>query len=337
LPDVAVTPSEHFNTVLYTGTGSELAVTGVGFQPDFTWTKSRSNSLNHNIYDAIRGATKMLKPNLGVEEGTDAQSLKSFDSDGFTVGTDTHINTNNATFVSWNWKANGSGSSNTNGSINSTVSVNTDAGFSIVSYTGTGSNATVGHGLSKAPEMYIVKDRDQDMHWLVYHKDLTSAAYFFKWDNEQAQASDGTKWNSTDPTASVFSIGTETGVNESGHDYIAYCFHSVEGYCAVGSYEGNGNADGVFVYLGFRPARVMVRNVDSGGNAYNFDTKRIGYNPKNWYQGTAYAGGENTSDENIDLLSNGFKFRSSNSEQNGTNTQVYIAWAETPFKYSNAR
>ena len=350
LPDVAVVPSEHFNTVLYTGTGGTYpsttqSVTGVGFQPDWTWIKIRSQAYQHFIYDAVRGATKVIYSDSTAAEATGNQ-MTSFNSDGFTVAnisTGVATNASGESFVAWNWKANGSGSSNTNGSVTSTVSANVDAGFSIVSYTGTGSNATVGHGLSKAPEMMIVKDRDQDMHWFVYHTGLTNADYSVKMDNTQVQANDSTKWNGTDPTSSVFSIGTEVGVSESGNKYIAYCFHSVEGYSKVGDYVGNDNANGTFVYCGFQPAYVHINNPNTDGEGFVYmNNKSDPTNVTGTYlttygttqeQGTAGT----TFSRSIDFVSNGFKLRGNSTEINDGEVIIFYAVAETPLKYANAR
>jgi len=351
LPDVDVVPSEHFNTVLYTGNGSTQSIpngstspTSIAFQPDFTWTKSRSNALNHNVYDAIRGATKLLKPNLTVEEGTDAQSLKSFDSNGFTVGTDSHINTNGATFVSWNWKANGSGSSNTNGTINSTVSANVDAGFSIVSYTGNETaGATIGHGLSKAPEMIIVKNRTLDGEdWRVYHSGIASDAEtdFMNLNTGAAAADNAAMWNDTAPSATLITLGGDAATN-GDEATIAYAFHSVDGYSKVGSYTGNGSTDGTFVYTGFKPAWVMIKRVDIGDSWAILDNNRNDFNPAD---DLLYAERSDAEAANqyakTDFVSNGFKLRALGSTVNNSSTSnnyIYIAFAETPFKYSNAR
>ena len=343
LPEPAVTPSEHFNTVLYTGNGSTQSISNVGFQPDWVWLKNRTVARNHGTYDAIRGATKDLMPNNGDPETTRSTGLTAFNSDGFSLSSHSNVNENTADFVSWNWKANGSGSSNSNGSITSTVSANVDSGFSIVSYTGTGSNATVGHGLSKAPEMMIVKDRDQDMHWLVYHKGLTNANYFLKMDNTQPQGNDSTKWNGTDPTSSVFSIGTEVGVNQSGNNYIGYMFHSVEGYSRVGEYIGNTTVN-TFIWTGFKPAFVLIKNIVTDGEGFVIMNNKS--DPTNVvgtymmvYQNNAEQGTANTaSNRSIDFVSNGFKIRGNSTEINDSGDKhIYIAFAEQPFKNSNAK
>jgi hypothetical protein len=345
LPDPAIDPNQgsspenHFNTVLATGNASTQSITGVGFQPDFVWMKVRSHAVNHISYDSVRGVQNYLVPNLNSAEAASAQGLTSFDSDGFTLG---NINPNSSgsyTFAAWNWKANGTSASNTDGSITSTVSANTTAGFSIVSYTGTGSNATIGHGLNSAPAMVIVKSRSASYYWAVYHKSLGAG-------NDVGLSSGGdadptNNWNSTTPTSSVFSV--PSGISEtnySGVTFIAYCFAEKEGFSKFGSYTGNGNADGTFVYLGFRPALVIVKKTSGIGEWVMLDNKRSGYNKDNDF---LYANETNSEFDGatytrLDLTSNGFKHRDNSSDTNGSGaTYVYMAFAEQPFKYSNAR
>ena len=340
LPDVDVVPSEHFNTVLYTGNNAtSLAITGVGFQPDFLWLKRRDSGASHYLVDAVRGRSKGLLTNGTTAEYTTSDTtrdLRSFDSDGFTVGQDYYwsVNTSGATMVAWNWKANGSGSSNTNGSINSTVSANVDAGFSIVSYTGTGSAATVGHGLSKAPDFFVTKTRNNTGDWMVYSGDATD---FLKLNETNATEDLAAVWNDTSPTSSVFSLGSNGDVNTNGRTYIAYCFHSVDGYSKVGSYTGNGSTDGTFVYTGFRPAFIMVKSSSATGHWEIHDTTRDVSNVSVKRLFPNYSNAED-SDGAWDILSNGFKFRTTHSSINASGaSQIYIAFAETPFKYSNAR
>ena len=342
LPDPAVIPSEHFNTVLYTGDGSSSqAQTGVGFQPDLVWVKKRSATDDHCLVDAVRGVNNYLKSNVTAAEGTSSSTINALSTDGFTVGASGIVGDNGATYVAWNWKAGGTGVSNTNGSINSTVSANADAGFSIVSYTGTGSNATIGHGLSKAPEMVIVKGRNQVSHWMFGSDGLTSWVYSLKMDNTSAESSDATKWNSTAPTSSVFNVGTEVFTGGSGKTFIAYCFHSVDGYSKMGSYTGNGITDGTFVYTGFRPAYVMIKRASGGVEMWNvFDDARSPYNLVNDYIKANDAGAENVNHTtlNLDFTSNGFKVRGTNTGINTSwATYIFLAFAEQPFKHSNAR
>jgi len=334
LPDPAVTPSEHFNTVLYTGNGGTQSITGFGFQPDFVWDKSRNNTYSHMSYDAIRGVGKYLRTNLTNAEVDDASTLTSFDADGVTVG-DINGNASGSSSVMWGWKANGSDVLNENGTIDSQVSANQAAGFSIVSWTGDGGVDTIGHGLSSAPEMIISKTRNIVNHWTIYHKDVgNDKRMIFTTATENTDSA----WNNTTPTSSVFSVGT-ADTNGSGNDYIAYCFHSVEGYSKVGSYTGNGSTDGTFVYTGFRPAYVMTKATSISGEEWHlFDNKRATYNV---IKARLIANGstpENTNDNIIDFTSNGFKWRDSNPGYNSNgNTYIYLAFAENPFKHTNAR
>ena len=346
LPDPTVIPSEHFNTVLWTGDGttSGRSITGVGFQPDFVWSKPRSLAYNHNLHDIVRGTKNRLISNATNAEDTNPAYgyPSSFDSDGFTTVAGTtnneNWNTTGATYVSWNWKANGSGVSNTDGTITSTVSANVDAGFSIVSYTGTGVAATVGHGLSQAPEMVIVKNRDVVKNWAVGHTGFLASQWM------QLEATSGvtnaaTVWNSTYPSASSISIGTASVTNANGENYIAYAFHSVEGYSKVGSYTGNGSTDGTFVHCGFRPAYVMIKATSISGEHWHvLDSKRDPYNVT-YHRLTASASySENTNDNWYDFTSNGYKIRWDNAgvNQSGVN-YIFYAVAENPFKHTNAR
>ena len=353
LPDVAVVPSEHFNTVLYTGTdatNSTHAISGIGFQPDFVWTKDRDATYGHYLFDAVRGTgvTKGLRSNSTAAEGMANQSydaLSSFDSDGFTITGaafgSLYQDRNNADYVSWNWKANGSGSSNTNGSINSTVSANVDAGFSIVSYTGNGSaNQTVGHGLSAIPELVIIKAREYGSgSWTVYHSFSSGnpSSMFLNSTGATESGSGGTS------TTSVIGIqtGTATGgdsTNRNNEGFIAYCFHSVDGYSKVGSYTGNGNADGTFVYTGFRPAFVLTKVTNAADDWSIADYARSPHNVAGESLRPNSVSAEDSSAD-IDILSNGFKLRQADSHRINYDgdTFIYIAFAETPFKYSNAR
>ena len=357
LPTPDVIPSEHFNTVLYTGTddtGSGHSITGVGFEPSFVWTKDRDATYGHYLFDAVRGTgvTKGLRSNTTADEGMANESydaLSSFDSDGFTITGSAfgslYQDRGSANYVAWNWKANGSGSSNTNGSINSTVSANVDAGFSIVSYTGAGSAATIGHGLSQAPEMYIVKDRDTGLtNWWTYHIGNTSAPETdaVRLNGNNVTTDDSTLFNDTAPTALVFSVGSYSEVSGNTKKYISYCFHSVDGYSKVGSYTGNSSADGPFVYTGFRPAFILMKNASRAGSWYLVDTKQdSGFNSmNNTYSKHLLAdtSGAQDNPSGVDFLSNGFKLRTPGTGQNyNTDTIIYIAFAESPFKYSNAR
>jgi len=353
LPEPTVVPSEHFNTVTYTGNGTDnTSITGVGFQPDFTWIKNRtdSSSSNNALSDSVRGTPKTLHSDGTWAESTFSGHLKTLDADGFTLGTSNYVNGTSDAMVAWNWKANGAGVSNTNGTITSTVSANADAGFSIVSYTGTGSSATVGHGLSKAPELIIAKNRGHSADWAVGGNVIGSwSDKTLELNNTVATVTDSNIFGA-DPTTSLFTIGTSWKTNRSGYNHIAYCFHSVEGYSKVGSYTGNGatgaTGQGPFVNLGFRPAFIMIKR-SSSSSAYTnwviYDSKRDGFN-----QGAENSGGNKyvyadspSAEANTYILntfSNGFTIYDNYDVFNSSgSTYIYLAFAENPFKYTNAR
>ena len=319
----------YFNTKLYTGTGSSNAQTGVGFQPDFTWIKNRDATDFHVLTDAVRGATNYIVSDSTAAEVTNAESLKSFDSDGFTVGTMNEVNTNTEAFVAWNWKANGAGSSNTDGSITSTVSANTTAGFSIVSYTGTGSAATIGHGLGVAPNFIITKSLVATQEWGVYHSALGATKYLFL-DETSAAGTNSAYWNDVEPDSSVFTIGT-SGPTNSTSAMIAYCFAEKQGFSKFGMYTGNGeeNADGAFNYTGFRPGYLMIKRTDGIESWIMLDNKRDPYNPAINYLLANVTNAEATGTD-IDFCANGFKCRSMSQNEN-TYEYVYFAFAESPF------
>ena len=343
LPDPAVIPSEHFNTVLWTGNSSTNAITGVGFQPNLTWVKCRTDAYSHYLHDVLRTTTSFLYADQTSAENTgQTNTITSFDSDGFSLGSNAGWNASGQTYVSWNWKAGGADVLNENGTIDSQVSANADAGFSIVSWNGTGvDNSTIGHGLSKAPEMIITKKTNQSDSWNTFHKDLTSGnEIFLDLTSAQSNDSNNASWGDNHPAsvgASTFAVGYAGDMNGSDVEMIAYCFHSVEGYSKVGSYTGNGSADGTFVYLGFRPSLILSKRSDSTGNWTIWDSERNGYNTSNE---TLHAN-DSTAEANetrIDLTSNGFKYLLTGGDYNASGgTYIYIAFAETPFKYTNAR
>jgi len=324
-----VKPSVYYNTKLYTGTGSSLSVTGVGFQPDWVWIKERNGATNHFLHDAVRGVTKAIFSNLDSAEDTGAQYLTAFGTDGFTVGTNGGINTSSDTYASWNWKANGAGSANTDGSTNSTVSVNTTAGFSIVKYAGADAVRTVGHGLGSVPKMIIVKRLGSTGRWQVYHSSLGATKYL-RLDYTDAADTSSARWNDTEPTSSVFTLGTSAHVNESG-DYVAYCFAEKKGYSKFGSYEGNGNADGTFVYTGFKPAFVLSKDTTGAGeNWFIHDNKRDAFNPTNTYIRPNLTNSEGTA-HHYNFFSNGFKNTYAGGSLNSSGrTYIYMAFAEEP-------
>jgi len=322
--------SSYFNPKAYTGTGSSNALTGVGFEPSFTWIKSRSNSYSHTLTDAVRGYTKHNATNSSNAQYTSTTELTSFDTDGFTLGTDSGVNNNGSTFASWNWKANGSGSANGDGTISSTVSVDTTSGFSIVKYTGNAViGATVGHGLGVAPKMIIVKKTSGTGDWIVYHEAIGNTKRLRL--NTTAAEETNAFWNDTTPTSSVWSMNDNGDGNGSGSDYIAYCFAEKQGYSKFGSYVGNGNANGSFIYTGFKPAFVMSKYASGGGTGswHMYDNKRKGYNTENDYVQANTTSTENSDTDQVDLLSNGFKWRSNGSETNTNGgTFIYMAFGQ---------
>ena len=325
-------PGDHFNTKLYSGNGSTQSITGVGFQPDWVWVKCRNNGKHHSIYDSVRGATKYLYSNLNYAEVTDSNSLTSFDSDGFSVGTFGDVN-GSFNYASWNWKANGSSTTNpSGGTITTTASVNTTAGFSVFTYTGNGSAAHIAHGLGVAPTVVIIKGRSNTDHWFVKHPGIASNEYLYLNENS-AKTSGVNAWSATNPDATKIYIGTDAGVNGSGVTYVCYAFAEKKGYSKFGSYTGNGNADGTFVYTGFRPAWVMFKRSDSTSNWILFDQKRGVHNLNDDYLHPNNDATEGTSSSSgVDLLSNGFKQRNTYADANTSSaTYVYMAFAENPF------
>ena len=332
-------PSDYFNTVTYTGDGtSSRNITGVGFQPDLLWIKNRDITQWHFLFDAVRGVSKALFSNVTNAESTQASTQTAFLSDGFTVGNDVASNGNGNGIVSWNWLGANGTSANTDGSISSTVSANTTSGFSIVSYTGTGSNATIGHGLGIAPSMIIVKDRDNTTFWGVYHKSLGATKYL-DLDQTNASATSSLLWNDTEPTSSVFSVGTNGRVNNNTEKYISYCFTEKKGFSKFGSYTGNGNSDGTFIYTGFKPAFVIMKRTDTTGHWLLFDNNRSSSGGSNLIQEYLYpnlADAESSdATRGIDFLSNGFKQRNNFSAINASGgSYIYMAFAKSPFTTS---
>ena len=329
-------PSDHLNTKLYAGTGSAgNAQTGINFQPDFVWLKNRDNGTgSHGLFDAVRGVSKRIKSDDTAVEGTYA-GVSSFDSDGFTLGTSWNQSSTN--FVSWNWKANGQGSSNTDGGINTTyTSVNTTSGFSISTYTGTGSASTIGHGLGVIPKMILMKKLSGSAGWVVYNNTIGAGKYL-RLNTTDAEASDTNIFNNTAPTSSVFSVGTDADNNGSGATYVAYCFAEKKGFSKIGSYTGNGNADGPFVYTGFKPQFILWKRTDSANGWILMDTKRSPFNVVDDLLEAQGDGAEATaSSYYVDYLSNGFKIRNTNNVfNNSSGSYIYMAFAEEPLVASN--
>jgi hypothetical protein len=343
-PTIGATAStlanKNFDVTTYTGNGSTLAITNSGgMQPDFVWGKSRSLAQQHLLFDSVRGVGNFLQSQATAAEGFDATTLSSFNSNGFTLGSNITINTNASTNVAWQWRANGSAVTNTAGSISSQVSANTSAGFSVVTYTGTGANATVGHGLGVAPRMVIAKNRTSGAPgWPVYHASVGNTGALVL-NSTSTPDTSSSYWNNTSPTSSVVSIGTGTSVNTSTQNYVMYCFAEVAGYSAFGSYTGNGSADGPFVFTGFRPRFVMIKRTDSGGfNWVIVDTARDPINVTGNLLLPNTSGAEASAPPLFDYLSNGFKLRDSGTGLNGSGgTYIYMAFAESPFKFANAR
>lgn len=327
------------DATLYTGTGSALSVTNAGsFKPDLVWAKSRSNAIDHYEYDSVRGINQYLSPNLTAAEGTAALGgVTAFNSNGFSLGTAAGTNTSAATYVAWQWQAGqGTTSSNTSGSITSTVSVNPTAGFSIVTYTGTAANATVGHGLGVAPQLMIIKSRTEVRSWAVYHVSI-GATNWLQLEQTSASTASATVFNNTAPSSSVFSIGTATVTNNTGQNYVAYCWTPIAGFSSFGTYSGNSATNGPFVYTGFRPKYLLIKRTDTTGNWLIFDSVRNTYNIEQNFLWTNGANAEQTSaDVALDFLSNGFKIRQTSTNIN-TGTLIYAAFAENPFKYALAR
>ena len=333
-------PTEYFSMLQHTGTSTDaLSLVGAGFQPDWVWTKCFSNSGDHFIHDSNRGVQKNLNANDDGEEATTSQGLQSFDSDGFTMGILGGMNFNTQSYVHWLWKCNGgTTASNSNGTITSTVQVNTDAGFSIVTYTGVGATRTVGHGLGAAPKWIVYKNRNKGAGegWVVYHAS-----------NTDAPATDGLHLNLTNatnddtdyysdqaPNSTTFGVSGDDRTGGS-YNYVAYCFLEKQGYSKFGSYVGNGDNNGPFIYTGFKPAWFLLKNTSATQNWYLFDTSRSPRNPSDSAQQVSGTSAEETGYP-MDFLSNGFKIRHNDNAWNGNgNNFVYMAFAEHPFVTSN--
>jgi hypothetical protein len=342
--------SLYMNTVLNTGDNtSPKSITGVGFQPDWVWTKTRNNTNNHTLFDSVRGAgvAKELSSDTTAGEGgvdtTNYGYLSSFDSDGFTATTGAiGINYYNATgsnYVNWNWKAGGTASSNTDGTITSSVSASTTAGFSVVSYTGTGSaGATVGHGLGVTPQVIIVKNRDFADVWVVGHHKLNNGTNPFNYEIylnlSSGEGAASGAWNNTSPTSSFFTVGSGNVSNKSGDGIVAYCFAEKQGFSKFDSYVGNGSTDGTFIYTGFRPSFFLYKSTASGESWQILDIDRNTYNGIDGQvlRPDLTNAEVSSSATKLDFLSNGFKWRSNDAGHNGSGTNyIYMAFAENPF------
>ena len=341
-------PSKYFQVALYTGNqNANVAVVNDGnsdLQPDWVWGKNRDGDSNHWLFDSSRGTTKMIQSDQNNAEETQS-GVTAFNSDGFTLGDWIGSTKTNEAYAAWQWKANGGttatndASSTSVGSIDSVIQANTDAGFSIVTYTGTTGAETIAHGLGVAPAMIICKNRSSAKNWAVYHHKNTSAPEtdYLRLDTTAATADNSVFWNDTAPTSTVFSVGTNGGVNEDGENLVAYCFAEKQGYSKFGAFIGNNNADGAFVYLGFKPRWFMVKNATQTHDNNDwiiFDSARETNNEIDTFLRANESTAEVTSGRNeVDFLSNGFKAKSSYGDFNGGSGHVfiYMAFAEHPF------
>ena len=331
--------TDYFNTKLYTGNNSTQSITGVGHQPDLIWVKARNDTANNTLTDVIRGTNSVLYTNQTQAPDTPTNAITSFDSDGFSVGSNGSFNANSINYASWNWKANGAGSANTDGSLNSTVSVNTTAGFSIVKYTAGSSSAvsTIGHGLNSVPKIIMVKGIDSNStpdQWMVYHEALGNTKRI-KLNSTDAAATGSGYWNNTTPTSSLFTVGNSSEGNSGNGLYISYCFAEKTGYSKFGSYVGNNSADGPFVYTGFKPAFVILKNTTSSGFSWElFDNKRNATDgvanviEKRLFPDSNAAEGSN-SDGYLDFVSNGFKIRKTGDSNENNSTYIYMAFGQS--------
>ena len=335
---ISFQPKDHFNTVAWTGTSSSpLNVTGYGFNPDMIWNKYRAGAGDHQLYDAVRTATKMIIPNSTAVESTNANGVTAFISDGFTAGSD--INVNNGNSVAWGWKFGGSGSANTDGSINSTVSVNSSAKMSIVTFTGTDANGTVGHGLGVAPDVMLIKKlTGTTNNWFVFHKGMfdTDSTAYINLNTTDGKSQSASVFQSTAPTSSVFSIGTSF----TDKNYVAYCFANTKGFFKSGVYSGNNSTNGPFINTGFEPGLVIVKRY--GANGYNWvmlDNKRSsaqGFNPNDkWLYSNNNEAEANQAANPTDFVSNGFKLNNNGSYMNQDSDYLYMAWARESLVASN--
>jgi len=330
-------PSDYFNTILWTGNDTDnRIISGVGFSPNWSWIKARNNADAHYLIDTVRGSTKVIFSDSTSSEQTRVSAVKAFYQEGYILGQEAQVNRNGGTFVSWNWKAGTSftndASSTSVGSIDSTGSVNTDAGFSIIKWTGNDANATVAHGLGAVPGMFIVKNlSNATTGWYVYHQSLGNTNHILL--DTAAALVDDINWNDTSPTSTVINLGGQTGSNGPSNSMLVYCFAEKQGYSKFGSYTGNGNADGTFVYTGFKPAMVICKKSNASGTNWGIiDNKRA----KSFNQISAMLNPNSTGSEgannNCDFVSNGFKWRTNDGNSNASgDSYIYMAFAEQPF------
>jgi hypothetical protein len=356
MPDPIIKkPNQHFDATLWTGDGGTQTVTNAGgFQPDLVWVKSRTDTGSHSIQDSVRGvgsATKLCSNSTNAENNAAADAtdpiygyLTAINSNGFTAyagTTPSQVNKSAQTYVGWQWKAGGASTVNTSGTISSNVSVNATAGFSVVTWTGNGTiGATVGHGLGVAPSMIIVKQRSGTESWATYHISLGATKYL-NLNQDIAAATSITRWNNTTPSSTVITFYNDDVTNRSGGTYVAYCWAEIAGFSKFGSYTGNGSTDGPFVYLGFRPKFIMWKETATSSFSWNtYDSVRNTYNIVSLRLNPNASNAEFDASANFpfDFLSNGFKIRGTNGNANANgNLYIYMAFAESPFKFSNAR
>tara|TARA_R100000008_G_scaffold81893_1_gene65572 strand:- start:21 stop:1091 length:1071 start_codon:yes stop_codon:yes gene_type:complete len=337
-------PSAHFQALIYTGNATSRSLTNGGnsdLQPDLVWTKKRNEAQNHCVFDSSRGVSKIIFPDGDDAEASSPSVLTAFNSDGFSLSADALGNDNTDTYVAWQWKANG-GTTTTNdasstsvGTIDSVYQANTTAGFSIITWTGTGSAGTIAHGLGATPSVMIVKNRSKSAgeSWMVYHHKNTSAPEtdHLQLNTNNATSDNDVAWNDTAPTSTVFSVNNDDSTNDSGETFVGYFFKEIQGYSKFGSYTGNGNADGPFVYLGFKPKYFLLKNTAASQHWYVFDTARDTYNPSNSAMQVSGNAAQETGYD-MDFVSNGFKIRHADNAWNGSgNVFVYMAFAEHPF------
>ena len=325
--------TDYFNTKLYTGNGGTQGITGVGFKPDLNWIKDRDGTPSHVLHDIIRGVTKRLMSNNTNAEDTGSQ-INSFDTDGFTVPNNNN-NTNGSDYVAWNWLGSNTTASNSNGSITSTVSFNATSGFSVVKWTGSGANATIGHGLGSTPKVILVKNATATGNWKMWHKSFATmsggnATSSLNLNTTSALINTASVFNSMATiNTNVFSVGAEGDTNQSNQTMVAYCFAEKQGYSKFGNYIGNGNADGIFVYTGFKPAFVMIKQTNEAREFLILDNKRLGYNVKNYDLHPSSTAAEDTR-ERLDIVSNGFKMRdASNANNKSGGSYIYMAFGQS--------
>ena len=328
-------PSAYFQTKLYSGTGSSNSVTNDGnsdLQPDWVWIKERNNAVSHRIFDSSRGVQKRIFSNNTDAESTQSNSLTAFNSDGFTVGDSGSVNGGSDTYVAWQWKANGGTTSTLSGGISAIVQANTTAGFSIVKFTASGNNNQVEHGLGAVPHFIIAKGKDVSDNWFIYHKSIGPNGYIMLNQSSATDSPNSTVWRNIDPTSQYFYVSSG-GFNDDSTDVIAYCFAEKQGYSKFGSYTGNGNSDGPFVYTGFKPAWIMQKNTADSTNWNIYDNKRSTFNKADdVLLANANIAEGAVSGKSIDFLSNGFKLRGSDNETNDSgDVHIYMAFAEHPF------